>query len=80
VILTSRRKAYGSKTVLIVYGGSGEQHELAFREGGEAEIIEGPKPTVKASNQTTILHWKISSTRTVVRLANNLYIFLLGTV
>ena len=63
-------KQVGSKTFLVVYGGAGEQHELALLTTSTAKTIEGSGITAKTTNSTTILGWKTSSTRRVVQVGN----------
>jgi hypothetical protein len=63
-------KKFDSKTVLVVYGGPGEQHELAVKTSTAAKQIEGSGVTTKSTNGTTILNWKVSSTRQVVQIGN----------
>ncbi|KAH7399870.1 glycoside hydrolase superfamily [Cadophora sp. MPI-SDFR-AT-0126] len=63
-------KQVGSKTFLVVYGGAGEQHELALVSTSSAETIEGSGVTAKTNNSTTILGWKTSSTRRVVQVGD----------
>lgn len=69
-------KQVGTKIFLVVYGGAGEQHELAILSKSAAKTIEGSGITVKADNSTTILGWKTSSTRRVVQVGS-LYIYIL---
>jgi hypothetical protein len=70
-------KKYGKRTVLVVYGGANEEHELAVSETSGATAVEGSG--VKFSNRkgTTILHWETSSKRRVVRIGSDLYIVIL---
>jgi len=63
-------KNYGSKTVLVVYGGAGEQHELAIVSNSTATVLEGADTTTGSSNGTTILNWVTSATRRVVQVGN----------
>jgi hypothetical protein len=63
-------KKFDSKTVLVVYGGPGEQHELAIKTTSSAKQVEGSAVTTKSTNGTTILNWKVSSTRQVVQVGN----------
>jgi len=72
------RKQYKSKTVLVVYGEAGEQHELAVSNGGHASIIEGAGVTVAEKNGATILSWQTTADRKVVCMDGELFIYLLG--
>ena len=69
-------KKFSTKTVLIVYGGPSEQHELALETPSSAKIIEGKDVTTKSVNGTIILNWKVSSSRRVVQIGN-LFVYLL---
>ncbi|OHW89603.1 glycosyl hydrolase family 35 protein [Colletotrichum incanum] len=74
-------KQYGDKTVLIVYGGADEHHELAV-EGEQADVtdenvIEGSDVSIEQKRGYTVLGWAVSDERKVVRVHENLYIYLL---
>lgn len=73
-------KEYASKTVLVVYGGPNEEHELAFTACGRAQTIEGSGVKVAYKNGATIINYETSATRRIVQLENNLYVYLLGKV
>ena len=68
-------KKFDQKTVLVVYGGPGEQHELAVDSTSPAKVIEGTV-TTKSTTGTIILNWKVSSTRNVVQIGN-LFVYIL---
>lgn len=70
-------KSYGDRTVLVVYGGPGERHELAVSDGGEASVIEGEGIQTGNKNGTTVLNWETTSSRKVVQLSNGLHIYIL---
>lgn len=64
-------KKFGSNTVLVVYGGAGEQHELAIVSNStSASTIEGSGVATQSTNGTTILNWQTSATRRVVQVGN----------
>lgn len=63
-------KKFDKKTVLVVYGGPGEQHELGIRSAVEAKQIEGKGVKAASTNGTAILNWKTSTTRQVVRVGD----------
>ncbi|KAK0103956.1 hypothetical protein ONS96_005062 [Cadophora gregata f. sp. sojae] len=63
-------KQTGTKTFLVVYGGTGEQHELALISASVAKTTEGSGITAKTNNSMTILGWKTSSTRRVVQVGS----------
>lgn len=71
-------KKYGDKTVLVVYGGPNEEHELAISKGGKAETVEGSDVTTASKSGATVLHYTTGSERRVVKLENGLYVYLLG--
>ncbi|KAF2869801.1 glycoside hydrolase superfamily [Massariosphaeria phaeospora] len=69
---------YESKTVLIVYGGPGETHELALAVTG-LETLEGE---VRSSTTRgyTLVNWKTDGTRKIVKVgvgSNFIYVYLL---
>ena len=68
---------YGDRTVLVVYGGPGEQHELAVSDGGKATVTEGDGVQTGNSNRATVLNWETSSSRKVVQLDGGLHIYIL---
>lgn len=70
-------KKYSSKTVLVVYAGPNEQHELAFSSSSSANVIEGSGVTVVYKNGNAILNFASSSERRIVQLPNNLYVYIL---
>jgi hypothetical protein len=63
-------KKFDNSTVLVVYGGPGEQHELAVVTSSPAKQVEGTGVTSKSTNATTILNWQTSSTRQVVQVGD----------
>nr|XP_036579971.1 beta-galactosidase precursor [Colletotrichum truncatum]KAF6787727.1 beta-galactosidase precursor [Colletotrichum truncatum] len=75
-------KKYDDKTVLVVYGGPDEHHELAV-EGDQGDVtdddvIEGSDVTIEQKEGYTILGWAVSDERKVVRVHKNLYVYLLS--
>ena len=69
-------KNFGKKTVLVVYGGPGELHELAIISKSPATVVEGSGVVTKSTNDTTILNWQTSSTRRVVQVGS-LFVYIL---
>jgi hypothetical protein len=69
-------KKFSKKTVLVVYGGPGEQHELAVISTSSAKVVEGKDVKSKTTGGTTILNWKTSSTRRVVQVGG-LFVYIL---
>lgn len=70
-------KKYGDRTVLVVYGGPGERHELAVSNGGESTVTEGDGVQSETKNGSTVLNWETSAERKVVKLGCGLHIYLL---
>lgn len=68
-------KKYGDKRVLVVYGGPGEEHELAISGGGHASAPAGVKTAQK--NGATVINYAVSSERKIVTLGCGLTIYLL---
>jgi hypothetical protein len=63
-------KKFETKTVLVVYGGPGEQHELAVISTNSANTVEGTGVTTQSSGGITILNWKTLPTRRVVQVGS----------
>ncbi|KAH9880193.1 hypothetical protein J1614_002219 [Plenodomus biglobosus] len=70
-------KKYGNRTVLVVYGGPNETHELAVSKTSGATAVEGSGVKFANRNGNTILHWTSTSDRRVVRIGSDLYIVIL---
>ena len=64
---------------MIVYGGEGEQHELAVSNGGQGTLSEDDGVQMGKRNGATVLNWSTSSSRRVVQLECGLTIYILGT-
>jgi len=69
-------KKFDNKTVLVVYGGPGEVHELAATSTSPPIVVEGFNVTTQNTNGTSMLNWQTSSTRRVVQIGN-LFIYIL---
>jgi hypothetical protein len=69
-------KQFEDKTVIVVYGGPGEQHELAVITSSAAQTVEGSRVTTKSTDGTTILNWQTSATRRVVKVGS-LFVYIL---
>ncbi|KAF2133891.1 glycoside hydrolase family 35 protein [Dothidotthia symphoricarpi CBS 119687] len=68
---------YDDKTVLIVYGGPGETHELALAMGG-LQILEGSVQSITTGN-ATVLNFKADGERKVARFglkSNFVYVYM----
>ncbi|KAK2000895.1 family 35 glycosyl hydrolase [Colletotrichum falcatum] len=74
-------KKYNDKTILILYGGAGEHHELAVESDKarptDADVVEGSGVTVEQKHGYTVLGWAVSDDRKVVRVHGDLYVYLL---
>lgn len=73
--LTKHRKEYTEKTVLILYGGKGEHREVAV-EASEATAVEGQDVKIDDVDGYTVLGWDDTDDRNLVRVGENLYIYL----
>jgi hypothetical protein len=69
---------YGDKTVLVVYGGPGETHELTLAVTG-LEVLEGDIESI-ATRGYTLLNFKADKTRKVAKVGvdNFIYVYMLG--
>ncbi|CAC9893365.1 unnamed protein product [Aureobasidium pullulans] len=70
------QKAYGDKQVLVVYSGANENHELAFTLSCSSEVIEGSGINIVKRKGITILGFKSSSERRIVKIGE-LYVYIL---
>ncbi|KAI8936509.1 hypothetical protein NX059_006914 [Plenodomus lindquistii] len=69
---------YADKTVLVVYGGPGETHELALAVAG-LEVLEGDVQNI-VSKSYTVLNFKADGTRKVAKLGTGssaVYVYML---
>ena len=66
-----------SRTVLIVYGGPGELHELALSGAPTTQTLEGSEITIESKNGSTILNWQTLPQRRVVEVEGNLFLYIL---
>ena len=86
-------KSYKPRKVLILYGGSGEVHELAFETSEQVVVVERSSLarlktrwtspvnsglTIKCINDHTIINWTVSSSRIVLRVGESLYVYLVS--
>ncbi|KAL2754926.1 glycoside hydrolase family 35 protein [Sodiomyces alcalophilus JCM 7366] len=75
-------KRYDDKTVLVLYGGLGEHHEIAIDGKGSRcngnRIIEGSDVQFEDGDGYTIVAWDVTESRKVVRVHGSLYIYLLA--
>ncbi|KAF2461199.1 putative beta-galactosidase [Lineolata rhizophorae] len=68
---------YADKAVLVVYGGPGERHELAFTSTPDVVLTEGEDLAMMQQNGSTILNWVTSSLRRVVNVGGSLFVYIL---
>ena len=77
-LIAHDRKSYGSKTVLILYGGANETHEAAFTTSSSASTVEGTGVKTQSSSGSLILNWAVTPNRKVVQIGEELLVYLLG--
>lgn len=70
-------QAFENQTVLVVYGGPNELHELAVAGSATGSLVEGDGVTIQASNSSVILQWTTSTDRRIVQVGD-LFIYILG--
>jgi Beta-galactosidase, domain 2 len=70
-------KKFEDKTVLVLYGGAAETHELAIKTPSTPTILEGQNVTIVVRNSTAILQWNVSYERRVVKV-DDLHVYMLG--
>ncbi|KAM0550254.1 hypothetical protein ACHAPJ_008923 [Fusarium lateritium] len=63
-------KKYEGKTVLVLYGGSGETHEAALTTKSELETMEGKEPRTHSSGGVVRFNWDISTDRTILKIGD----------
>lgn len=69
---------FENKTVLVVYGGPNELHELAVVGTSTGSLIDGDGVTIQQSNSSVTIQWETSATRKIIQVGD-LYIYALGT-
>jgi hypothetical protein len=70
-------KVLGDKTVLVLYGGADEVHEVAVKGQEKVKVVEGDGVKIEKKNGAVVFQFKTSTKRRVVQ-AGSLYIYLLG--
>jgi hypothetical protein len=70
------QKSYGDKQVLVVYAGPNENHELALTLSCGSEVLEGSGLDIVKKKGTTIIGFKSSSERRIVKIGE-LFIYIL---
>ncbi|KAK2768275.1 hypothetical protein FQN54_000128 [Arachnomyces sp. PD_36] len=65
-------KQFEDEKVLIVYGGMGEQHELAVSEAEQAVLAEGPIAdfTTDTVGDAVVINWQTSTERRIVKFGD----------
>ena len=79
-------KKYDDKTILVVYGGPNEHHEIAIENDKDVQfsVLQGPEADVKmekADDDYTVISWDISDDvddRKIVRVHSDFYIYMLN--
>jgi hypothetical protein len=70
-------QTFDDKTVLLVYGGPGEQHELGVITSlNESQVVKGNPITSQQVNGTMVLNWQTSTNTSVVKIGD-LFVYLL---
>ncbi|KAK6224870.1 glycosyl hydrolase family 35 [Colletotrichum tabaci] len=69
-------KEYKSQTVLVVYGGRDETHEMAIKTAATPLMVEGTSVDHNYVNNTLVLTWTTSKTRRVVQV-DRLFVYIL---
>ncbi|KAK1992270.1 family 35 glycosyl hydrolase [Colletotrichum falcatum] len=69
-------KEYKDQTVLVVYGGPDETHEMAIKTDTTAVLVEGASVDHHDVNGTLVLSWATLTTRRVVQ-AGHLFVYIL---
>lgn len=70
------QKSYGDKQILVVYAGPNENHELALTLSCSSEVLEGSGLNIVKKKGTTIIGFKSSSERRVVKIGE-LFVYIL---
>ena len=70
------QKSYGDKQILVVYSGPNENHELALTLSCSSEVLEGSDLNIVKKKGTTIIGFKSSSERRVVKIGE-LFVYIL---
>ena len=70
-------KNTSAQSVLVVYGGPDEQHELAVAGSPVLEQLEGPPIANATQGDATIVNWETNSARRVLQFGGDLTVYLL---
>lgn len=70
-------QVFDNNTVLVVYGGPNELHELAIAGATGGTVIEGDGVTIQQTNNSVVAQWQTSADRRIVQVGN-LFVYILG--
>lgn len=70
-------QVFDNKTVLIVYGGPNELHELAVAGATGGTVVEGDGVTIQQTNTSVVAQWQTSADRRILQVGD-LFIYILG--
>lgn len=70
-------QVYDNTTVLIVYGGPDELHELAVIGTSSGSLVEGDGVTIQQTNSSVVAQWTTSADRRIIQVGD-LSIYILG--
>ncbi|KAE8036861.1 hypothetical protein FH972_009494 [Carpinus fangiana] len=70
-------KKHNGKTVLVVYGGPGEHHELAFTQAPAPQLVEGRGVKFGNIKGQQVLNWQTTAQRRIVNLGPKLSVYIL---
>ena len=64
--------------MLVAYGGPNETHEIAFAGKNRLTQLEGSAITSTSKNGALVVNWAVTPARKVLRINDDLYVYLLG--
>lgn len=70
-------QGFENKTVLVLYGGPNELHELAISDASGGTVLEGDGVTIQQTNSSVVAQWQTSADRKVVQFGD-LFVYILG--
>lgn len=80
MLIQEDREKYGPKTVLVIYGGPNETHEVAFTGTTNSTVLKGSGIQTQAKNRSLVLNWTVTAAEKVVSVGSDLIVYLLGQV
>ncbi|KAJ5167175.1 beta-galactosidase A [Penicillium canariense] len=65
-------KKAGNEKILVLYGGSGEHHELAVSGGSNSSVVEGSSSGISAKTvgNALVVAWDVSTSRRIVQIGD----------